>query len=145
MPVEVELTRVAEIQRKKLSGHVLRAYGSWLNRLRQDGCGALDYRMTGHTVERLCVRHLHGAWRVIVAFPSPRRAAIVLIGQHLDRVPELDVYRQLYELAGITTPSSAQRGKPPCCGSDDAAPEWAAELDDLVQRAHEVAGSRRRQ
>jgi hypothetical protein len=34
----------------------------------------------------------------------------------------MDVYSQLYELAGLTEPPTAERTKPPCCGEEDGKP-----------------------
>jgi hypothetical protein len=34
----------------------------------------------------------------------------------------MDVYSQLYELAGLTEPPTAERTKPPCCGKEDGKP-----------------------
>jgi hypothetical protein len=45
---------------------------------------------------------------VLVAFSVHKVATILLVGPHDDRDPFMDVYAQLYELAGLTEPSSAE-------------------------------------
>ncbi|WP_033436705.1 hypothetical protein [Saccharothrix sp. NRRL B-16314] len=120
------------------------AYERFLDELAHSGCLALGYRVTGpEPLPRLCVKHLRGADRVIVAFPTPRTAWILLVGPH-DDDPGRDLYETLYELAGVRPKLTEKRTKPPCC--EDAAPPVAdADLvDDLVARARALAKSRRR-
>ncbi|GAA4890602.1 hypothetical protein GCM10023222_58160 [Saccharopolyspora cebuensis] len=125
------MTRLAQRQRDRLRGAVLRSYTNWLSQLKREGCRAMDYRMTGGGVEHLCVKHLRDNWRAIVAFHSRHHAVLLLLGQHLDRSPELDVYTQLYRLADIDRPDG-QRTKLPCCDGDTGHPcsprtrGWAA-------------------
>ena len=38
---------------------------------------------------------------MVVAFSAPNAATILLVGPHDDRDPFMDVYSQLYELAGL--------------------------------------------
>jgi hypothetical protein len=52
-------------------------------------------------VDHICVKHLRGSLRVVVAFEEPRRAWILLVGQHDDRDPLLNVYAELYRLLGV--------------------------------------------
>jgi len=73
--------------------------------LAAEGCAALAYRLTGDPpVNRLCVKHLDGNRRVIVAFENTKRAWILLIGVH-DSDSSANVYDELYE-AGIARTSS---------------------------------------
>jgi hypothetical protein len=71
--------------------------------------------------------------RVIVAFESPEIAYVVLIGNHERDRPPLDVYQQLYELAGHQPSDQAGRDKPPCCDTESGEPPVdAALLDELL-------------
>lgn len=134
-------TPVAQNQRSALRSTVRRKFEAWLDRLRQHGCAALDYRLTGAVVERLCVSHFHGPYRVVVAFETKTRATLLLIGPH-DHDPAVDIYTRLYRLAGIEPPAG-QRTKPPCCGKDGTPPMLGADIDDLIARAHSLARTRR--
>ena len=58
------------------------------------------YRLSGDLLDHLCVAHLTGKMRVIVAFEAADIAYIVLVGDHDSRQPPLDVYQQLYAVAG---------------------------------------------
>ena len=70
-------------------------------------------------------------------------ATILLGGPHDDRDPFMDVYSQLYELAGLTEPPTAERTKPPCCGEEDGKPPVPDSelLADLVGRARQLSGA----
>jgi hypothetical protein len=77
------------------------------------GCAALAYRLSGDLLDHLCVVHLIGALRVMVAFESAKVAYVILFGNHDDSQPPLDVYRQLYAAAGHEPLDQAGRDKPP--------------------------------
>jgi hypothetical protein len=96
-------------------------------------------------LERLCVVHLTGQLRVVVAFESAEAVTILLVGQHLDD-PFLDVYTQLYALAELDEIPSEPRRKPPCCDSEDGSPPIVdtEALDDLVRQARELSGADKR-
>lgn len=144
MAVDVELTQIAERQRKGLRNTHATRFDRWLDQLKHEGCRALGYRLTGQILDHLCVRHLSGNLRVVVAFPAPGVATIVLIGPHDDTDPGLDVYTQLYTLAGLTTPPDQKRTKPPCCDDQGQPPPGSEVLDDLVAQARQLARRRRR-
>ncbi|MDR6596863.1 hypothetical protein ACFFSW_32455 [Saccharothrix longispora] len=100
--------------------------------------------MTGpEPLPRLCVKHLRGADRAVVAFPAARTAWVLLVGPH-DDDPGRDLYEALYELAGVRPRLAEKRTKPPCC--EDAAPPVSDSdlVDDLVARARSLTKSRRR-
>lgn len=137
MPVVVTMTREAEQQRKRLRGSVEKSYTSRLERIRNDGCRSMGYRLTGEIIEHLCVQHLRDNWRVIAGFHSPRRATIILIGQHLEHAPELDVYARLYALAGVERPGG-KRTKPPCCDGQGLPPKWNEQCQDIVDHARAI-------
>jgi hypothetical protein len=87
----------------------------FLDDLPRRGCAALGYRVTGpDPLERLCVRHLRGEDRVVVAFQGETRAWVLLIGAHRSDDPGADFHEELYRLAGVRPPSDQRRRKPPC-------------------------------
>jgi hypothetical protein len=107
----------------------------------------LSYRLSGdELLSKICVAHLAGALRVVVAFSSHNVATILLVGPHDDQDPFMDVYSQLYELAGLTEPPIAERTKPPCCGGEDGKPPVPDSelLTDLVGRARQLSGAAKR-
>ncbi|MBV8932307.1 MAG: hypothetical protein JOZ47_23400 [Kutzneria sp.] len=142
MAVTVYLTRCAAGQRDDLRSKQRACYEEWLARLRGDGCEAMDYRLTGEVVDHLCVSHLRDTLRVVVAFQTAARATVLLIGPHLGDEPDVNVYDQLYELAGIPRPTT-KRAKPSCCDPGGLPPDWTPELEDLVIRAEKLARPRR--
>jgi hypothetical protein len=106
VPVEVVATRRAQQQVEALDRTNTRAFTAFLDDLSINGCAALAYRLTGPVpLSRLCVKHLRGALRVVVAFESPQRACVLLVGPHDAADPGLDVYAQLYELLDTGSPS----------------------------------------
>jgi hypothetical protein len=140
--VQIAETLLASAQAAILRGPARKAYEAFLDDLAHRGCAALGYRVTGpEPLPRLCVKHLRGSDRVVVAFESARLAWVLLVGPHGD--PGIDVYDRLYEIAGIRPPNSRARTKPSCCSSEGAAPVASPEIvDDLVRRARTL--SRRR-
>lgn len=80
MPTEVLATPRAEQQIDALDRKRARAFDDFLNDLAASGCQALGYRLTGPTpLDHLCVKHLRGSLRVVVAFESSRRAWVLLV------------------------------------------------------------------
>jgi hypothetical protein len=74
VPVEVVATRRAQQQVEALDRTNTRAFTAFLDDLSLNGCAALAYRLTGPVpLSRLCVKHLRGALRVVVAFESSQR------------------------------------------------------------------------
>jgi hypothetical protein len=105
--------------------------------LRAHGCASLNYRLSGDDLlSKICVAHLAGALRVVVAFSAQDVATILLVGPHDDQDPFMDVYSRLYELVGLTEPPATKRTKPPCCGVEDGKPQIpdGELLEDLVGR-----------
>jgi hypothetical protein len=102
MPNEVLATSRAEQQIACLTRKHTKAFDGFLNQLAAHGCEALAYRLSGEQpIDHICVRHLSGSLRVVVAFESPRRAWILIVGQHDDQDPVLNVYAELYRLLGV--------------------------------------------
>ena len=95
MPVEVVATLRAQQQVEALDRINTRAFAAFLDDLSINGCAALAYRLTTPVpLSRLCVKHLRGALGVVVAFESPQRACVLLVGPHDSADPGLDVYAQ---------------------------------------------------
>ncbi|MDX2394128.1 hypothetical protein NJL88_29530 [Streptomyces sp. DK15] len=146
MPTSVLVTPTAQRQIDSLRKPDRASYDQFLSELRSQGCKALKYRLTGRIVDHLCVRHLRGLLRVVVGFTAKDTAVVLLGGPHKDDDPSIDVYRALYQLAGIEAPPKDRRSKPPCCGEDTSLPPIDQDLvEDLVDRSLQLArsGSRR--
>lgn len=135
MPYDVRATTLAERQIAALRGPRRKAFDSFLAELARDGCAALSYRLTGDDpLPQLCVRHLSGQDRVVVAFEGDT-AWVLLVGPHDAEDRRANVYAALYQLAGVTPPEGP-RTKPPCCDEDDQPPEPdLSVLDQLIQQA----------
>ena len=147
MPVKVTETRLATSQAAGLRGPARKAYETFLDDLANRGCAALGYRVTGpEPLPRLCVKHLRGNDRVVVAFENRSSAWVLLVGPHEDGDPGRNVYDRLYELAGVTPPPSWKRTRPSCCSDTGEAPLTSPEVvDDLVLRARAVGRKHRNQ
>jgi hypothetical protein len=115
MSVEVRATPLANKIIEALPRRPRRAYDDFEADLARQGCAALGYRLTGYELDHLCVVHLIGLLRGIVAFETAEIAYVLLVGDHDERYPTLDVYRQLYEPIGHSPSGQAARRKPPCC------------------------------
>jgi hypothetical protein len=82
------------------------AFDDFLDDLAARGCRALGYRLSGPTpVDHMCVKHLRGSLRVVVAFEEPGRAWILLVSRHDGQDRVLDVYAELYRLLGVEPPT----------------------------------------
>jgi hypothetical protein len=138
---EVLETPVAASQVDALRGPRKCAYSAFLLELAANGCAAMSYRLTGpDPLPRLCVRHLRGADRVIVAFEQQDRAWVVLVGPHNDD-RESNVYNLLYTITGTPIEPSGRRTKPPCCDEDGTAPVSDEDLViQLARRTRDVFG-----
>lgn len=137
MPLEVVETPLASRQAAGLRGRAASAYLDFLVELAHDGCRALGYRLTGESpLPSLCVRHLRGSDRVVVAF-AEGRAWVLLVGPHDRGDAARDIYALLYSLAG-TAPPHEPRTKPSCC--DDGQPPNLNEavIDELVARGRSI-------
>ncbi len=142
MAVEVRATPLANKIIEELPRRARRAYDQFEADLAARGCAALAYRLSGDLLDHLCVAHLTGTMRVIVAFESAELAYVVLVGNHDDSRPPLDVYQQLYAQAGHEPPDQAGRDKPPCCDTKTGEPPpvsgW---LDELLGRMRRFRAS----
>ncbi len=80
MAVEVRATPLANKIIEELPRRARRAYDQFEADLAARGCAALAYRLSGDLLGHLCVVHLIGAMRVVVAFESAGIAYVVLVG-----------------------------------------------------------------
>jgi len=161
VPTEVLATPRAEQQISRLSRKQAKAFGTFLDELAAVGCRALAYRLSGPApVDHLCVKHIGGPLRVVVAFETSRRAWILLVGPHDDRDPVLNVYAELYRLLDMELyrlldmelyrlldmepPPEAGRDKPPCCDETaDLPPVPGDTLTEILDRATSLRRTRR--
>ena len=147
MPTSTLITERAAQQAGQLRKKERRSYDQFLLALRAHGCASLNYRLSGDDLlSKICVAHLSGHLRVVVAFSADNVVTILLVGPHDDKDPFMDVYSQLYELAGLTKPPTTERAKPPCCGEEDGKPPIPDSelLADLVGRARQLSGAAQR-
>ncbi len=145
MPTEVLATPRADQQISGLGRKQAKALDNFVNDLAANGCRALAYRLSGEApLDHLCVRHLGGALRVVVAFETPRWAWVLLVGPHDDHDPVLDIYAELYRLLSTRPPADAGRDKPPCCDeTEDLPPVLGATLAEILDRAAKLRRTRR--
>ena len=138
----VRSTPIADRQIASLRGARLKAYLSFEQELASRGCAALGYRLTGaEPLSSLCVKHLRGADRAVVAFTT-EEAWVILVGPHAAGDQAVDVYTKLYELVGVPPPTQP-RSKPPCCRHDTPPNLNEAVVDDLARRVREIGRSGR--
>jgi len=78
--VEVRATPLTNKIIENLPRRSRRVYDQFEADLAARGCAAMTYRLSGDMLDHLCVRHLTGAMRVIVAFESAEVAYVVLVG-----------------------------------------------------------------
>ncbi|MEV7007345.1 hypothetical protein [Streptosporangium sp. NPDC051022] len=144
MRLDVYLSVLAEKQAETLRGADLKSFVAFVGDLEARGCAALGYRLTGEIpVNRLCVKHLRGAMRAVVAFEEPRRAWILMVGPHGERSRTHDVYASLWGVCGLDAPPVGERTKPACCDRDGADPNLP-EIEELVARCRDLAKRARR-
>lgn len=138
MPCEVKDTPIAQRQIAGLRGARRKAFDAFVTTLSNEGCRALAYRLTGEEpLPCMCVQHLRGKDRVVVAFEGPS-AWVLLVGPHDEGDRRANIYTALYQLAGVDLPETP-RTKPPCCDENDQPPTIDGQvLDDLVRRARSL-------
>lgn len=145
MATEVRATGRADQQIGDLTRKNTRAFNHFLDELATQGCRALAYRLTGETpLNRICVKHLRGSLRVVVAFETEVVAWVLLVGPHDEGDPVLNVYAELYRLLGIEPEPSERRSKPPCCDEEDGSPPVLPDdLQSIVDNAGKLRRTRR--
>lgn len=143
MPVEVRVTRISEAQIDALRGPNRKAFERFRADLADKGCEALHYRVTGEGLDKLCVRHVRGAWRVVVAF-HPNENTAWIVREHADDDPGRNAYDLLYEIVGHRPSPDERRRKPPCCDEEGAAPDATDQMAQLLAaRTRDVLLGRR--
>jgi hypothetical protein len=144
MPTEVRATPRADQQIGSLARRHAKTLDGFLNDLAARGCQALAYRLTGAApVDHICVKHLRGSLRVVVAFETPSRAWILLVGPHNDEDPVLNVYAEVYRVLGAEPQPDSGRDKPPCCDQDAGEPPILGEaLTAILDRAARLRKTR---
>lgn len=145
MPTEVLATSRAGQQIARLHKRQAKVVDQFLNDLANRGCQALAYRLSGPMpIDRLCVKHLSGAIRVVVAFETAVRAWVLLVGPHDNKDPILNVYSELYRLIGVDPPDNAGRDKPPCCEEpEERPPVLGTAVTEILERAERLRRTRR--
>ncbi len=126
-----------------MRGKTRESFDEAVRRLAAEGCKAGDYRLTGEGVDHICAVHLYGRYRLLVCFPDDRRVVVLLMGEHADDDPEVDVYRSLYRLLDLPEPT-AKRTKPPCCDEAGRGPVDPELLDRFSAGAKALVRTRRR-
>ena len=142
MAAEIRATPLANKIIEELPRRSRHAYNQFEADLAARGCAALAYRLSGDLLDHLCVVHLIGVLRVIVAFESADVAYVVPVGNHDDSRPPLDVYQQLYAAAGHEPLDQGGRNKPPCCDTETGEPPVdPGLLDELLARMRRFRAS----
>jgi hypothetical protein len=146
MPTEVLATSRADQQIASLARRHARIVDCFLDDLAARGCQALAYRLSGATpIDHICVKHLRGSLRVVVAFETPGRAWVLLVGPHDDQDPVLNVYAELYRLLDVEPPSESGRDNPPCCHTPGGQPPVLGDaLAEILDRARRLRKTRQR-
>jgi hypothetical protein len=144
MPTEVLSTPRADQQIGSLTRKQARTFDAFPDDLAARGCQALAYRLTGETpVDHICVNHLRGELRVVVAFETPSKAWVLLVGPHDDQDPVLNVYAELYRLLGAEPQPHSGRDKLPCCDQNaDGPPILGETLAAILDRATKLRKTR---
>jgi hypothetical protein len=146
MPTEVLVTSRADQQIASLTRRNTKTFDGFLDDLAARGCQALAYRLSGDSpIDHICVKHLRGSLRVVVAFETPSRAWVLLVGPHDDQDPLVNVYAELYRLLGVEPTPESGRDKPPCCDAADGQPPVLGDaLTEILDRAAKLRKTRQR-
>jgi hypothetical protein len=144
VPTEVLSTPRADQQIGSPTRKEARTFDAFLDDLAARGCQALSYRLTGQApIDHVCVNHLRGSLRVVVAFETRSKAWVLLVGPHDDQDPILNVYAELYRLLGVEPQPDSGRDKPPCCDQDAGDPPILGEvLAAILDRATKLRKTR---
>ncbi len=137
MSYRVSITPTGQRSVDALRGKARKSFDAAVQRLSSEGCVAGDYRLSGESVDHICSIQLYGRHRTLVCFPDDESVVVLLVGEHLDGDPELDVYRGLYRLLELPEPST-KRTKPPCCDKTGEPPVDPDLLDRFRDKAREL-------
>jgi hypothetical protein len=146
MPTEVLVTSRADQQIASLTRRNTKTFDAFLDDLAARGCQALAYRLSGDSpIDHICVKHLRGSLRVVVAFETPSRAWVLLVGPHDDQDPVVNVYAEIYRLLGVEPTPESGRDKPPCCDAAGGQPPVLGDaLTEISDRAAKLRRTRQR-
>jgi hypothetical protein len=110
VPTEVVATPRAEQQIAGLNRRQSKSFNDFLNDLAARGCRALAYRLSGPVpLDHMCVKHLSSSVRVVVAFESPQRAWILLVGRHDKALTVGTRGLRHCAVSGLAVPASSAR------------------------------------
>jgi hypothetical protein len=112
--------------------------------LRDRGCEAAGYRLSGSVLDHVCCRHLYGADRLLTVWHGEDHATVISIGPH-DETAD-DVYAALLDALELEIPDD-ERQKPPCCDEEGQPPpdeEVAALISEAIDRLARRTRRRRR-
>lgn len=143
MSFQVSITPTGQRSVKALRGKARKSFDAAVQRLASEGCAAGDYRLSGEVVEHICSLQLYGLHRALVCFPDDESVVVLIVGEHRDSYPKLDVYRSLYRLLELPEPP-AKRTKPPCCDESGKPPVDPNLLDHFHDRAKALTRRTRR-
>ncbi len=137
MSFSISITPTGQSSVDALRGKARKSFDVAVRQLAAEGCKAGDYRLTGESVDHICAVRLYGRHRLLVCFPDDQQVVVLLVGEHTNNDPEVDVYRSLYRLLDLPEPT-AKRTKPPCCDEAGQAPVDPVLLDRFRDRAKEL-------
>ncbi|HEV2068469.1 MAG TPA: hypothetical protein VGR26_01600 [Acidimicrobiales bacterium] len=89
---------------RDLRGARRKAAGVALGELRDRGCDAAGYRLSGEVIEHVCCRHLYGTDRVLTVWPADDHAVVIAIGRHDESAA--DVYSTLLDALELEVPDA---------------------------------------
>jgi hypothetical protein len=124
-----------------LRGRRRKAAADALAELRDRGCEAAGYRLSGAVLDHVCCRHLYGADRLLTVWHAEDHATVIAVGPH-DQTSG-DVYAALLEALDLDM-NDEERRKPPCCDDEGQPPsdqDVAEVISDAIDRA--AVGTRR--
>lgn len=91
--------------------------------LRQHGCKAADYRLSGPgDWPRYCVTRLARGWRLVMQFPAPDEVLLSLLQAHTNVSDPAAGLQERYGLPPIGDVSPWRDERDPVCCDDEAAP-----------------------
>lgn len=105
--------------------------------LRQDGCRAADYRLSGPGEwPRFCAMRLPRLFRLILDFPQPDEVRLLVLEAHTNDNNPTETLAVLMGLSDIGDLGAwkPDDGEPACCDDEAAPPGWP-ELAQAVAEA----------
>jgi hypothetical protein len=82
---------------------------------------------------------------VVVAFETPNRAWVLLVGPRDDQDPVVNIYAEPYQSLGVEPTPESGRDKPPCCDPPDGQPPvLGGALTEMLDCAAKLRNTRQR-